>query len=576
MTLFELLGIIAIDNTEAMKKMDETVDAAKKLGDGMEEAGEEAEELGGKINDAGNEADKASNKMGENSKIGAAAVWLGNTLDRVGAAAFNFIKKGIVEGYEYNKMMEGYLTSFSVMIGSEEKAHALLDDLWMLAADTPMEMSGLAKNAETLLNYGVAAETLIPTLLKLGNASKGNQTNLDRMTRAYGQIFGFGYLKAEETNQMIEAGFPLLEYLEKSMGKNIEEILTLREDGAILFADVQAAIDYATKEGERYYNSMEAYSKTTEGKEARFHDELNQTLGKLMEPFTEEYSNTVLGKLSEIVNSVDSWADDNNESLKSWANGLSTAFDLVSESAEPLAAYLMTILDTLSLITGNEVDTSKYRQFTPHGKLAELAMKPTMPGQYATAEEIEKWFDELDPELKKELDLDMPGPDATAKEIEAWWAGVQPTLTATFAVIPGGSSTFTSEKGTVFGGNGGTVIGDMHAYHLQVTSGQIVPDGSHASGLDYVPKDNYLARLHLGETVLNKEAAAAWRQQQKGGGTAHLEGVVAELASAIQDLREGIGMNLYVNKRHVASAMSRDMGKSIGNREYTLMKGMGG
>lgn len=183
-----------------------------------------------------------------------------------------------------------------------------------------------------------------------------------------------------------------------------------------------------------------------------------------------------------------------------------------------------------------------------------------MPDAEATAAEITEWFNSLDAETKKEMGLEMPGADATAREIESWWKNVQPTLTATFAVIPGGYSTFTSENGNVHGGFGGS----------------FGVDGSHASGLDYVPKDNYLARLHLGETVLNKEAAAAWRQQQKGGGTAHLEGVVAELASAIQDLREGIGMNLYVNKRHVASAMSRDMGRSIGNREYTLMKGMGG
>ena len=102
-------------------------------------------------------------------------------------------------------------------------------------------------------------------------------------------------------------------------------------------------------------------------------------------------------------------------------------------------------------------------------------------------------------------------------------------------------------------------------------------DGSHASGLDFVPKDNYIARLHRGETVLNKEAAKVWRMQQNSG-YGNLEKTVAELANAVQELREGFNanMNLYVNKRHVASAMSRDMGRSIGNREYTLMKGMGG
>jgi hypothetical protein len=48
-----------------------------------------------------------------------------------------------------------------------------------------------------------------------------------------------------------------------------------------------------------------------------------------------------------------------------------------------------------------------------------------------------------------------------------------------------------------------------------VTTGGGGADGSHASGLDYVPFDNYMARLHKGETVLNAEDARNYRM---GGG----------------------------------------------------------
>lgn len=56
------------------------------------------------------------------------------------------------------------------------------------------------------------------------------------------------------------------------------------------------------------------------------------------------------------------------------------------------------------------------------------------------------------------------------------------------------------------------------------------------------------------------------------------DSAISELASAIGELRGEMNtnMNLYINKKHVASAMSRDMGRSIGNREYALMRGMGG
>lgn len=41
-------------------------------------------------------------------------------------------------------------------------------------------------------------------------------------------------------------------------------------------------------------------------------------------------------------------------------------------------------------------------------------------------------------------------------------------------------------------------------------------DGSHASGLNYVPFDGYLARLHRGEAVLTAAEAAAYRKGQSG------------------------------------------------------------
>ena len=94
--------------------------------------------------------------------------------------------------------------------------------------------------------------------------------------------------------------------------------------------------------------------------------------------------------------------------------------------------------------------------------------------------------------------------------------------------------------------------------------------------------DTRLGRQMVGEagpeavapiSVLQKYVHAAVQ-----AANASRDGVMAELENAILELREGINtnMNLYINKKHVASAMSRDMGRSIGNREYALMRGMGG
>lgn len=49
------------------------------------------------------------------------------------------------------------------------------------------------------------------------------------------------------------------------------------------------------------------------------------------------------------------------------------------------------------------------------------------------------------------------------------------------------------------------------------------PDGSHRSGLDYVPFDGYMARLHAGEKVLTAEEASSYRNGNRGGTAVPIE-----------------------------------------------------
>jgi len=557
LTLFELFGKIVIQNSEANKAIDETADKAKTLGDNL--------------NDAGDQADTSSSKFGENSKFGASAVWLGNTLDRLGQAAFNFAKRGIAEGYEYNKMMESYTSSFKILTGSAETAATLLDDLWVLAADTPLEMEGVVKGAEQLLNYGTAVEDIIPTLSMLGDASMGNQAKLEGIIRAYGQVHAYGKLKAQETNQFIENGFPLLEFLQITMGQTAEDILAAREHGNVLFSDVQAAIEYATSEKGRYFESMEEYAKTTEGQEAKFHDNLAQTLGMLMKPFTDEYKDSVLSKLSESLEALGTWASENQESLESLATAIGNivtggldglvkglqwitdnkdtvntalplmaiGFEALGLAINPIGTLIADIVAGLMWLasgeagkgienlankvteaTGGIVDAGALIENTAGDEL--FAMNPPDPD--ATADEIKAWFDSVDPELMKEYAVEPPDGSMTASEIEAWWQTVRPTLeipaivkVSTFTMPP--TSPYSKNNLDIgpadpkFDALNALYNGDLATYNQMIADGSYVP---HKTGLDFVPRDNYLARLHQGEAVLTAEEARAWRNGQYG------------------------------------------------------------
>jgi hypothetical protein len=64
----------------------------------------------------------------------------------------------------------------------------------------------------------------------------------------------------------------------------------------------------------------------------------------------------------------------------------------------------------------------------------------------------------------------------------------------------------------------------------------VSPDGSHASGLRYVPYDGYISELHLGEAVLPRNEAEEYRSGKSGSTNSALETALNSLISLTQQL----------------------------------------
>lgn len=112
----------------------------------------------------------------------------------------------------------------------------------------------------------------------------------------------------------------------------------------------------------------------------------------------------------------------------------------------------------------------------------------------------------------------------------------------------------------------GTYYGDWFGG----VEGLLHPDGSYASGLDYVPFDNFLAQLHEGEAVLTAEEARVWRDFRYGAAAASNSIDYDALGSTF---KENAGGNVYLDGRIVGNVISSRQADSYRGLERSGWRG---
>lgn len=200
-------------------------------------------------------------------------------------------------GMQYNSDMESYTTNFTTMLGSADKAASFVDDLKNMAAKTPFGTSDLADASQTLLAFGVDAESIMPTMKMLGDVSLGNKDRFNSLALAFGQVSSAGKLSGQDLLQFINAGFNPLNEIAKTTGESMEELKQRMSDGGISAKEVAAAFESATSAGGQFNDGMAAASETTAGKISTLKDNAAELAGTMMDSLAPAL-NTVVTWLS--------------------------------------------------------------------------------------------------------------------------------------------------------------------------------------------------------------------------------------------------------------------------------------
>ena len=253
------------------------------------------------------------------------------------AAALSAAEGFISSGIEYNAQIEKYTTGFTNMLGSAEAAQQVMSQIQEDAAKTPFDVESLTQANQYLISAGENASYARSTIMALGDAvsaTGGGNDELNRMSQNLQQIANTGKATTADIKQFAYAGIDVYGILADYTGKSTAEVQKMTISYDLLTQALQAA----SEEGGRYYNSMDTQSQTMNGRVSTLKDNVSQLAGLL----TGDLSSGVgvaISKLNDmVVAAQEAYKLDGWKGLIGEITGLTTVIDKAKSSAVGLKA----------------------------------------------------------------------------------------------------------------------------------------------------------------------------------------------------------------------------------------------
>lgn len=187
--------------------------------------------------------------------------------------------------------LEAQQVAFGTLLGSSQKAAALIDNMKSFAKVTPFRFGDVADSAKLLLAGGWKENQLIPTLRKVGDAAAAVSVPIDRVLMQITQMQATKAMNWADMRILSQTGLPVLDILGEKLGKTgqqVREIMSAPGGGAWLAQQdgIQKLIDGL---GERYQGMMDAQSRTMKGLWSTVADTFSLGLGDTMKPIVDTF-----------------------------------------------------------------------------------------------------------------------------------------------------------------------------------------------------------------------------------------------------------------------------------------------
>lgn len=285
------------------------------------------------------------------SKSLASAITQGTVMagifSKLGSAALSAAEGFISSGIEYNAQIEKYTTGFTNMLGSAEAAQQVMSQIQEDAAKTPFDVASLTQANQYLISADENASYARNTIMALGDAvsaTGGGNDELNRMAQNLQQIANTGKATAADIKQFAYAGIDVYGILADYTGKSTAEVQNMTISYDLLTQALQAA----SEEGGRYYNSMDTQSQTMNGRVSTLKDNVSQLAGLLTGDLSSGIG-VVIGNLNDlIVKAQEAYKTDGWIGLAGAITGLTEPINTAKNAFKDFASKATTWLDQLS------------------------------------------------------------------------------------------------------------------------------------------------------------------------------------------------------------------------------------